>query len=461
MVVAQGCERVANDARGDLSRVRRNNLAYRLTGDPIYLDEARNYRRELIRAPLASACSSAQPFTTLIAELPGLLDEYLEAEAQAMKLHAGETRAEVEAEVREKFEAASAVLAELDHLSAERAGVASDEAIEVQMVLQSVGTVVGIGSIVLVASLLIVLQRDLVVPIFRLTQGIRQMRQSGQVGAKLGLGLRAELGEIETAVDELSHMVAEQRAAQYRFIAAVAHDLKNPLQAIRAYASLVRNDKPLPNESVLRKGFAIIDKQTLRVTHQLEDLLDAARIQAGVLQIEKTDVDLSALVQEVSAALEVLSDKHRIEVDVPETVHVNGDATRLAQVLTNLLSNAVKYSPEGGDIRVALRCAGDEVRISITDQGVGIDKEQIKSLFEPFHRLESTKNIPGIGLGLATSRWIVEAHGGHIEVESEPGRGATFTICLAVASCEHASRGSTPPSSDGPHSHSTSDPPLL
>lgn len=287
------------------------------------------------------------------------------------------------------------------------------------------------------------------------------MRQSRQIGAKLGLGLRAELGEIETAVDELSHMVAEQRAAQYRFIAAVAHDLKNPLQSIRAYSSFVRDDKPLPSEAVLRKGFAIINKQAARLSRQLEDLLDAARIQAGALQIHKQDVDLSALVREVTAAVEVVTDKHRIEVDVPQTVHVDGDATRLAQVLTNLLTNAVKYSPQGGDIRVVMRCVGREVRIAIADQGIGIDRDQLKFLFEPFHRLESAKDIPGIGLGLATSRWIVEAHGGRIEVESEPGHGATFTICLSGASCEKLPDGPMPPTANELDSHSTSEPPLL
>src|SRR5690606_25402587 len=98
---------------------------------------------------------------------------------------------------------------------------------------------------------------------------------------------------------------------------------------------------------------------------------------------------------------------------------------------------------------------------AIADQGIGIDRDQLKFLFEPFPRLESAKDIPGIGLGLATSRWIVEAHGGRIEAESEPGHGATFTICLSGASCEKLPAGPMPPTANELDSHSTSEPPLL
>jgi len=457
MLDARECVVVTNRARGHLSRVRRNMLAYRLTDDTTYLKEAHSFEEALTREPIAAACSDTPQFVALIADLPRLLDDYFVAEEDAMTLDPGESRSEAEAEVRRKFQAAGTALAELDFLSNERNAAASAEADEVQQALQDVGTVVGIGSIVLVASLLIVLRRDLVLPMSRLTAGIREMRRSGQIGGKLGLGLQAELGEIERAVDELSQLVAEQRAAQYRFIAAVAHDLRNPLQSIRAYSSFVRDGKALPSEAVLRKGFAIIDKQTQRLSRQLEDLLDAARIQAGALQINKDDVDLSALVEEVRGLHEVVSDKHRIEVLVPESLHVYGDSTRLGQVLTNLVTNAVKYSPAGGNIRIALTRNGDEARIAITDEGIGIDREQLKRLFEPFYRLATTKDIPGVGLGLATSRWIVEAHGGHIEVESEVGRGTTFTVCLPIARTEQPAEDVRPQDEHG--SHSTSDPP--
>lgn len=463
IIAVRDCAITSSQAMDQLSSVRRNVLVFRLTGEAHYLEEAAAYRRLLEAESFGSACTQEENprFALMTATAREALAGYFEAEEAAMELPPGSSRAAVEAEVGRKFQAARTSLDDLYFLAAEATASASGEAVQVQEVLLRVGTVVGIGSILLVGSLLIVLRRDLVVPMYRLTEAIRKKRRSGQMGGSLGLGLRAELGEVERAVDELSQMVAEQRTAQYSFIAAVAHDLKNPLQSIRAYSSFVRDDKPLPSEAVLRKGFAIITKQTDRLNRQLEDLLDAARIQAGALEVEKRDVDLGELVNEVGALAELASDKHRIELFVPESLHVSGDATRLGQVLTNLLNNAVKYSPQGGCVRVRLTHEGNEARITVTDEGIGIDREHIKHLFEPFHRLEDarTRQIPGIGLGLATSRWIVEAHGGHIEVESEPGHGATFTVSLPMSSIETPREDITTPDADDADSHSTSEPP--
>ena len=460
ILAVRDCATTSSQAMVQLSSVRRNVLMYRLTGETMYLNDAHTFRRTLQEHPLTIACSNDEnpDFAALTTTATEAMASYFQAEEAAMELPPGTSRAAVEAGVRSDFQAARTSLEELYFLASEAGVSASEQAVQVQEVLLRVGTVVGIGSILLVASLLIVLRRDLVVPLYRLTEAIRNKRQSGQMIGSLGLGLRAELGEVETAVDELSQMVAEQRTAQYGFIAAVAHDLKNPLQSIRAYSSFVRDDKALPREAVLRKGFAIIAKQTERLNRQLEDLLDAARIQAGGLQIEKHDFDLRALVSEIGAMAELASDKHRIEVVVPESMHVYGDATRLGQVLTNLLNNAVKYSPEGGCVRVVLTQHGDEARIAVSDEGIGIDREQLARLFEPFHRLEDARNrdIPGVGLGLATSRWIVEAHGGHIEVESDPGHGATFTVCLPISSIDVPKGDVTTPDAD---SHSTSEPP--
>jgi len=437
IVDSHHCADVTSEALTALSGFRREVLLLRLTGDGEHAETAEQYRQQLETMPLDQGCHIANPaHEGLVASLDRAIREYLAIEDEARSRFEKGEPAEVSLAVQEKFRVARQALQELDVLNTSEGMRAAARAKQVQTVLRQTGTVVGIVSILVVASLLLMLQWGLVDPMHRLTEAIRGMKRNGVVGARLGLNLQAELGEIERAVDELSERVAERRTAQYQLIASVAHDLKNPLQSIRAYSSFVRPDKPLPPERVLRQGFDIIGRQAEKLTRQLEDLLDAAKVQGGSIEIEKKTIDLRDLVHEAGASFLVVSEKHRIEVDAPQTLPTIGDPLRLGQVLSNLIGNAVKYSPAGGRVVVALREVGREAWISVRDEGIGIEAENIATLFEPFRRSNSVRgmNIPGVGLGLSTSRWIVEAHGGCIEVESEPGQGSTFTVRLPLAS---------------------------
>ena len=129
-----------------------------------------------------------------------------------------------------------------------------------------------------------------------------------------------------------------------------------------------------------------------------------------------------------------VSARHVLELQVPEhPAPMRCDATRISQVLNNLLSNAIKYSPEGGTVRIRVVPVEDGYRVAVTDTGVGIPPSEKESIFEPFRRSSSTRGaIPGVGLGLAVARKILVAHGGSLDVESEPGRGSTFYAKLPL-----------------------------
>ena len=436
LVQTRACADATSDATSALFNMRREALHWRVNGDRTHLDNVDRHRRVLESSELDRGCGIKS--SRREAQLPitkRAIADYLDAQRRARLIP---TDAPISAfsEVRRKYQRAHEALHRLDELNTMAGMRAAGRAQEVQRILQRTGTVVGIGSIVVVGGLLLMLQRELVAPMHRLTEAIRGMQRNGEVGARLGLGLGAELGEIERAVDGLSHQIAEKRTAQYQLIAAVAHELKNPLQSIRAYSSFVRGNRSLPSEPSLRKGFEVIDRQAEKLGRQLDDLLDAARVQGGAIELEKTAFDLGELVRETGACFDWVSDKHRIELDASLGMLAFGDRLRLGQVLTNLIGNAVKYSPQGGCITVVLRKVGDEARISVRDEGIGIEKEQLAKLFEPFRRSSAVRgmDIPGVGLGLATSRWIVEAHGGRIEVESELGKGSTFTVRLPLPS---------------------------
>ena len=167
----------------------------------------------------------------------------------------------------------------------------------------------------------------------------------------------------------------------------------------------------------------------------LGNLLELSRVQANrlLLYLEPMSIE-TAIETEVEKAKQSDSTRH-IVIDIPERLpRVQADELRVKRILHNLLENAVKYSPQGGEIGVTARAEDERLVISISDQGIGISAEDQLAIFSPFHRLEESmrQGITGIGLGLLVCRRLVEAHGGRIWVESEPGRGSTFYFTLPL-----------------------------
>jgi PAS domain S-box-containing protein len=217
------------------------------------------------------------------------------------------------------------------------------------------------------------------------------------------------------------------------FISVISHELKTPVALIKGYAdTLLRKDAHW-NQETVQESLGVILEETDRLNHLIDNLLDASRLQAGAMQLEKDQVALDALAERVATRFRTQSDVHEIVVEFPaDFPTVEGDAGRLEQVLNNLLSNAIKYSPDGGRIEISGRVLPGEVVVSVADQGVGIPPEEQTRIFERFFRgsRERHQRTPGAGLGLYLVKAIVEAHGGHIWVESNPGEGAVFSFAL-------------------------------
>jgi len=165
-------------------------------------------------------------------------------------------------------------------------------------------------------------------------------------------------------------------------------------------------------------------------------LLDASRIQQGRLDLQLARCDLAALAREVFSAFKTAPERtadHTLILDADEVVVGRWDRGRLDQVLTNLLSNALKYSPEGGEVRLYVGKSGEQARVTVSDQGIGIPPEEQRTLFQPFSRGGAAHGrISGTGLGLYIVRQIVEGHGGTVTITSARQRGSTFTITLPL-----------------------------
>jgi len=217
------------------------------------------------------------------------------------------------------------------------------------------------------------------------------------------------------------------------FVSVISHELKTPVALIQGYAETLLRKDARWDPQTRQESLEVILEESDRLHHLIDNLLDASRLEAGKLPLEREPTALDALAERVAERFRTQTDRHNIEVAFPEEFPpIEGDPTRLEQVINNLLSNAIKYSPEGGRIEIAGRSTGDEVIVTVTDQGVGIPFEEQPHIFESFFRgsREYQQQTAGAGLGLYLAKAIVEAHGGRIWVDSDPGEGAAFSFAL-------------------------------
>ncbi|MEW6420232.1 MAG: ATP-binding protein [Deinococcota bacterium] len=244
------------------------------------------------------------------------------------------------------------------------------------------------------------------------------------------LGLALERAADARALAEKQLQLEQANRDLEAFASSASHDLRAPVRHIASFAGMLR--RVIADEPRARRYVDIIEQSAGRMNMLIEGLLTFSRLGSGELQ--KSDVALSRLVDEVRAELASEADGRRIEWRVGDLPEVRGDAVLLRQVVQNLLSNALKYSRprETAVIEVWAESAGHEQRIHVRDNGVGFDPACADKLFEVFKRLHRPEEFEGHGVGLASVQRIVARHGGRVWAEGQPGQGATFTFTLPV-----------------------------
>jgi signal transduction histidine kinase len=254
-----------------------------------------------------------------------------------------------------------------------------------------------------------------------------------------------ERGDILARLDELNTALAQQVEAlrlsdQFKsdFVSSVSHELRTPLASILGYTDILVNGEVGEMTPDQAEFLDIIDQNARRLLTLINDLLTLSGLESGRMVIRPEPVDLRALVRANvhMHAPAVVARRQQIEVrlpDEPVTAVVDGD--RISQVLSNLVSNAVKFTPDEGSLRIELAVDGQEAVLRVADSGIGISEADRERLFERFFRAGNAveQAIPGTGLGLAICKGIVDAHAGHLWLESALGKGTTVTVSLPLA----------------------------
>jgi signal transduction histidine kinase len=316
---------------------------------------------------------------------------------------------------------------------------------------------VAAGSLVLCAFLGWLLARAALRPIDQLSREAQRIGRTQDLGLRVSPRISARSDEVgrlaatfNTMLDRLQEAFAALRRAnekleatlesQRRFVADASHELRTPLTTVRGNASLLRRFERLtPDDRTAAVQQIVAESE--RMSRLVNDLLTLARADAGQL-LERQPVPIGPLLDDVAMQGKVLSEgKVAVSVVRLADAEVLGDADALRQLLLILVDNAIKYTPSGGSVTLGLN--GDEgkaggaesrARISVVDTGVGIPLPDQPHVFERFYRADRARQAGGTGLGLAIGKWIAEAHGGTITVESAPGNGSIFTVTLPALS---------------------------
>ena len=309
----------------------------------------------------------------------------------------------------------------------------------------------GLGGALLAALILFSgLINSMRAPLGRLVEGARRLA-GGDLRTRVEVGGPVEIATLGRAFNEMANSLERDARERDRveqmkddFVLTVSHELRTPVTVVKGFAEMLTAQRKSLNARQFEAA-EVIAESAGQLQKMINDLLDLARSDAGKLRIEPEPTAVRPLAQRIGRQMRPnFENKDQrftvsVEKDLPD---IQADADRIGQVLANLLTNANKYAPEGSQVRLAATKVGDEIEFLVSDDGPGLDEDQLDHVFDRFWRADSSESqsVGGTGLGLAIAKSLVELHGGAISAKSSPGEGATFRFVLPIAKDGQAER---------------------
>jgi heavy metal sensor kinase len=277
----------------------------------------------------------------------------------------------------------------------------------------------------------IFLARRALKPVDKIAQTAQEIEEN-DLSERINVNTKDELGRLAATLNAMIGRLERAFQRQKQFTSDASHELRAPLAVIEAESSLALQKERPPSD--YRQSLETISQESRQMSLLIEHLLTLARADAGKEQWNFGEVNLGRLITNLSADVEVLCQEKGLICQLGQTqdLVIKGDEARLRELFMNLMDNAIRYTPAPGTVSISLRQEGQTAVVAIRDTGVGIPGEDIPFIFERFYRVDKSRSRAegGTGLGLAICRYIAEAHGGKIEVESQVGSGSTFSVWL-------------------------------
>ena len=264
----------------------------------------------------------------------------------------------------------------------------------------------------------------------RIVQTADSIAESGDLSRRIGAGQsNDELHVLANAFDRMFDRIEESFQKEKQFTSDASHELRTPTAVI-----IAQSEYALEHEEAREHALQVIFSQAKKMSAMLSQLLMLARADRGTQKLNREQLDLSELTDIIVQQQAELAEARHItfESDLEPEVRVCADETLIMRVLINLTDNAVRYGKDGGKIKVALHRMGNRAVVSVQDDGIGISEENQKKVWERFYQADPSHGGEGSGLGLSMVKWIVEAHGGSVWLESELGKGSTFCFSLEL-----------------------------
>ena len=251
--------------------------------------------------------------------------------------------------------------------------------------------------------------------------------------------LNTKLEDSNRELNEANARLRELSAMKEEFLALTTHDLRSPLTVISGVINFFTSGRLGEMTAEQKNMVAMMERNTQNLIELVNDLLDASKLESGTMRLDAATIELRGLVGELREQMQPLAREKEIslEEELPEDLpELRADRAKLRRVLVNLVSNALKFTPKGGRVRLGASREGGFVRVSVDDTGVGIPREDLHDIFDKYAQARSraTRSEKGTGLGLYITRQLVELHGGKISVQSEVGKGSTFSFTIPIAS---------------------------
>ncbi len=316
----------------------------------------------------------------------------------------------------------------------------SSERISAQIVKAITATETGAVLLVVLISLLIT--RSINKPI-RLLRDKTKLIARGDFSRPVRITSPPEIRELAESFNLMCERLQELDQMKIDFISHLSHELRTPLTAIKEASCMLMEGVYAQFPEKQQELFDIVNGECERLIRSVSRILDLSRMEAGMTAFHFEPSDIAPVVSRVAAKLSPIAERKRIRLELPgelsagEMPVIRIDQDMIAQVIENLLANALKYTDEGGEVRISLSHNRERrtVQIAVSDTGCGIPGESLQEIFEKFKRVDDRKGaVRGTGLGLAISKHIINAHGGSIWAESEPGKGSTFIFSLPLSS---------------------------